>query len=37
MRAVMVHERSSDPALWATFQVSVTTLGTAAEPDESGH
>jgi CHAT domain-containing protein len=32
MRTVMARERSSDPALWATFEVSVITLGTAAPP-----
>jgi CHAT domain-containing protein len=37
MRTVMSRERSSDPALWATFQVSVTALGTAGRPDEPQH
>lgn len=31
MRVVMTHERSADPALWATFQVSVAALGTAED------
>ncbi len=37
MRAVMSRERSADPALWATFQVSVTALGAAGSLDESRH
>jgi len=37
MRTVMSRERSSDPALWATFQVSVTALGTAGQLDEPRH
>jgi CHAT domain-containing protein len=33
MRTVMSREHSSDPALWATFQVSVTALGPARQAD----
>jgi len=37
MRTVMARERTSDPALWATFQVSVTALETAGEPVDPRH
>lgn len=33
MRTAMARERTSDPALWATFQVSVTALGTTPQAD----
>jgi CHAT domain-containing protein/tetratricopeptide (TPR) repeat protein len=37
MRTVMARERSADPALWATFQVSITALGAAGALDEPRH
>lgn len=33
MRTALARERSADPALWATFQVSVTALATAQPPE----